>query len=71
MQAATTRGQVVEVLPAALYRVSFADGKDRLCYIAGKMKMNKIRVLIGDQVEVIIDPYGGRVTNRITRRLPL
>ncbi|MDO8623773.1 MAG: translation initiation factor IF-1 [bacterium] len=38
-----------------------------LAYLAGKMRMNRIRVLMGDQVEMVLDPYGGRA--RIVRRL--
>jgi translation initiation factor IF-1 len=38
-----------------------------MAYLAGKMRMNHIRVLIGDKVELEQDPYGGRA--RITRRL--
>jgi len=38
-----------------------------MAYLAGKMRMNKIRVLVGDRVEVKVDPYGGK--GRIVRRL--
>ena len=38
-----------------------------LAYLAGKMRMNRIRVLMGDKVEMVLDPYGGRA--RIVRRL--
>ncbi len=62
------RGIVVECLPAALYRVDFGDGKEKLCYLAGKMKFNHIRVLVGDSVDVVLDPYGGKATNRIIKR---
>jgi translation initiation factor IF-1 len=60
-------GIVVESLPNTLFRVKL-DGKDDviLAYLAGKMRMNRIRVLIGDKVELELDPYGGRA--RITRR---
>jgi len=61
-------GIVVEALPDTLFRVKL-DGKEEviLAYLAGKMRMNRIRVLIGDKVELEQDPYGGRA--RITRRL--
>ena len=61
-------GVVTEALPNTLFKVKF-DGKDEelLAYLAGKMRMHRIRVLIGDKVEVELDPYGGR--GRITRRL--
>jgi translation initiation factor IF-1 len=61
-------GTVVEALPNTLFRVELEETKDViLAYLAGKMRMNRIRVLIGDRVELELDPYGGRA--RITRRL--
>jgi translation initiation factor IF-1 len=64
----TTTGTVVEALPDTLFRVKL-EGTETviLAYLAGKMRMNRIRVLIGDRVELEQDPYGGRA--RITRRL--
>jgi len=61
-------GTVVEALPNTLFRVELENTKEViLAYLAGKMRMNRIRVLIGDRVELELDPYGGRA--RITRRL--
>ncbi len=61
-------GKVVEALPNTLFRVELDSSKEIiLAYLAGKMRMNRIRVLIGDNVELELDPYGGRA--RITRRL--
>ncbi|MBP7846101.1 MAG: translation initiation factor IF-1, partial [Candidatus Pacebacteria bacterium] len=37
-----------------------------IAYLGGKMKFNRIRVLVGDKVEVLIDPYGGK--GRIVKR---
>jgi translation initiation factor IF-1 len=65
----TTRGQVTEILPDLKYRVTLTDGREILAYCAGKMKLHKIKVLVGDTVEVILDPYNGRASNRITRRV--
>lgn len=60
-------GTVVEALPNTLFRVEIENTKEViLAYLAGKMRMNRIRVLIGDKVELELDPYGGRA--RITRR---
>ncbi|OGG61074.1 hypothetical protein A3C87_02025 [Candidatus Kaiserbacteria bacterium RIFCSPHIGHO2_02_FULL_49_34] len=60
-------GTVMEVLPNTLFRVVL-DGATEpiIAYLAGKMRKFRIRVLIGDKVELITDPYGGRA--RITRR---
>lgn len=59
-------GNVVEALPNTLFRVKTEDGNEILAYLGGKMRLNRIRVLIGDRVEMEIDPYGGKA--RITRR---
>jgi translation initiation factor IF-1 len=58
---------VSEALPNILFRVIPENGDEFLAYLSGKMRMNKIRVLVGDRVEVELDPYGGK--GRITRRL--
>jgi len=63
----SAQGTVVEALPNTLFRVELENTKEViLAYLAGKMRMNRIRVLIGDRVELELDPYGGRA--RITRR---
>jgi len=59
-------GTVVEALPSALFRVKLQSGEEILSYLAGKMRIHKIRVLVGDKVEIEVDQYGGR--GRITRR---
>lgn len=69
----TAVGTVEEVLPNSLFRVrlSVEEGASEqplvLAYLAGKMRLHRIRVLMGDQVDMVIDPYGGRA--RIIRRL--
>jgi len=64
----TARGTVEEALPNALFRVVLEeDGTQVLAYLAGKMRMHRIKVLVGDTVLLKLDPYGGRA--RITRRM--
>lgn len=71
----TTRGVITESLPSTLFRVRISDrrageGEDEkeiLAYLSGKMRMHRIKVLIGDTVEVVLDPYGGK--GRIIKRL--
>lgn len=63
----TSLGTVTEALPNTQFRVVLADGKEILTYLAGKMRMHRIKVLIGDRVEVILDPYGGK--GRVVKRL--
>lgn len=43
------------------------EGELVLAYLAGKMRLHRIRVLVGDRVEMVLDPYGGRA--RVVRRL--
>ena len=59
-------GVVVEALPNMMFRVDIGSGKIVLAYLAGKMRMNRIKVLIGDKVRVKLDIYGekGRVIRR-------
>lgn len=60
-------GRVVEALPAALFRVEFEDKSQLICFLKGKIKVFKIKILVGDKVQVELDPYGGK--GRIIRRL--
>ncbi len=61
-------GVVVEALPNTMFRVKFDDREELLlCYLAGKMRLHRIRVLVGDKVLVELEPYGGK--GRIVKRL--
>jgi translation initiation factor IF-1 len=60
-------GIVDEALPNTLFRVKLSDDQNVLAYLAGKMRLHRIKVLVGDRVQVQLDPYGGRA--RITRRV--
>lgn len=61
-------GTVEEALPNALFRVVLDDSKQSiLTYLSGKMRKFRIRVLVGDRVAIVIDPYGGK--GRISKRL--
>lgn len=64
---ATVSGIVSEALPNTMFRVKLQDGEIILTYLAGKMRLHRIKVLVGDSVEVLLDPYGGK--GRIVRRL--
>jgi translation initiation factor IF-1 len=61
-------GVVEEALPNALFRVK-VDGEEELmlAYLAGRMRRFRIRVLVGDTVGMVVDPYGGKA--RITKRM--
>jgi len=60
-------GKIIEALPNATFRVELENGHIILCHIAGKMRMNYIRILPGDRVKVELTPYSldkGRITYR-------
>ena len=61
-------GIVLEALPGAMYRVKLDDGSAILAYTAGKMRLNRIRILPGDKVTVEMTQYD-KTRGRITRRL--
>ena len=63
----TMNGVVTEALPSTLFRVKLDNEEVILAYLSGKMRMHRIKVLIGDKVEVFLDPYGGK--GRIIKRL--
>lgn len=61
-------GKVVEALPNAVFRVQIESGQIILAHIAGKLRVNKIRVLQGDKVIIEVTPYDltrGRVIRRL------
>jgi translation initiation factor IF-1 len=72
------RGVVTESLPSTLFRVKLENSgsgesdngeseKEIIAYLSGKMRLHRIKVLIGDTVEVVLDSYGGK--GRIVKRL--
>lgn len=63
----TIKGTVIEAMPNTLFRVLVGDNREVISYLSGKMRMHKIRVLVGDTVEILEDPYGGKA--RIVKRL--
>ena len=61
-------GTVEEALPNALFRVKLDGEKEPvMTYLAGKMRKFRIRVLVGDRVAVVPEPYGGKA--RIIKRM--
>jgi translation initiation factor IF-1 len=60
-------GTILESLPNAMFRVELDNGHKVLAHISGKMRMNYIRILPGDKVQVELTPYDltrGRITYR-------
>lgn len=62
------QGEVLELMPAATFRVKLENGHEIAAHLSGKMRMNKIRLLPGDKVRMQISPYDlskGRITYRL------
>ena len=59
---------VLEALPNLNFRVRLEDGREIIAYAAGKIRLNRIRILPGDKVSVITTPYDknrGRIVYRL------
>lgn len=63
----TAKGIIDEALPNAMFRVTLENGESTIAYLAGKMRLHRIKVLVGDSVEIVTDPYGGK--GRIVKRM--
>ena len=64
-------GVVVEKMPNAMFRVKLENDHEILAHTAGKMRKFRIRVMVGDKVDIEMTPYDltkGRITSAI--RLP-
>lgn len=61
------RGVIEEALPAARFRVKLENGHTVIGHIAGKLRMNRIRLMPGDEVRIQLTPYDltkGRIVYR-------
>ena len=60
-------GTVIEALPDTTFRVELEDGHVVLAYLAGRMRLRYIKVMLGDKVSIELSPDGAR--GRIVYRL--
>ena len=62
-------GTVTEILRGGMFRVEINESKHEvIAQINGKMRMYKIKVLLGDAVKLEVSPYDltkGRITKRL------
>ena len=61
-------GTIQEALPNAMFLVELANGHKVLAHLAGKVRMNFVRIVPGDKVKVELSPYDltrGRITWRV------
>ena len=62
------KGEVLELMPAASFKVLLENDHEILAHLSGKMRIHKIRLLPGDKVKVQISPYDltkGRIIFRM------
>lgn len=62
------KGEVLELMPAATFKVLLENGHEILAHLSGRMRMHRIRLLPGDKVKIQISPYDltkGRITYRL------
>ena len=60
-------GVVLELLPNAMFKVKLENDHEVLAHTSGKVRKNRIRVLVGDKVDVEMTPYDltkGRIIYR-------
>lgn len=60
-------GTVTDVLPDSRFRVVLENEHEIVAYLAGRMKKNRIRTLVGDRVTIEMTPYDldkGRIIYR-------
>jgi translation initiation factor IF-1 len=64
------KGKVLETLPGTKFKVLLKFGEKEysiFAYISGKMRMNYIKLQVGDEVDVDVSPYDltkGRIIYR-------
>ena len=62
-------GIVIDTLPNSTFKVKVEDMQhEMVCYMGGKLRQHKIKVILGDAVKVEVSPYDlskGRITFRL------
>lgn len=61
------KGEIVEALPNAMFKVKLENEHIIMAHISGKMRMHFIKILPGDKVLVELSPYDltkGRIIYR-------
>lgn len=61
-------GKVVEVLPGYIFKVEISNGHIVEAHVSGKIRLNYIRISLGDKVMIELSPYDltrGRITYRL------
>ena len=60
-------GIVLEALPSTHFRIKLDEGREIIAHLAGRLRIHKIKILLGDRVTVEMSPYDdnrGRIVYR-------
>ena len=61
-------GIVTEALSNSMFKAELENGHEVLCHISGKIRVNNIRIMVGDKVKIAMSPYDltkGRIVLRL------
>lgn len=61
-------GIVTEAMANSMFKVVLDNGHEVLCHISGKIRINNIRIMVGDKVNLSMSPYDltkGRIETRL------
>jgi translation initiation factor IF-1 len=61
-------GTISEVLPGNMFRVTLDNEHVITCYTNGRLRQNKIKIIMGDRVRIEMSAYDlskGRITYRL------
>ena len=60
-------GTITQIYPSATFAVDLENGHNVLAHIAGRLRRHRIKILLGDRVDLEMSPYDlskGRIVYR-------
>lgn len=60
-------GKIIEIIPGGKFKVELDNKHVIIAHVSGKIRMNYIKILLGDRVTVELSPYDltqGRIIYR-------
>jgi len=60
-------GEITNILPNQMFKVTLDNGHCLIAYTSGRLRQNKIRIILGDRVQLEMSVYDlskGRITYR-------
>ncbi|PIR57911.1 MAG: translation initiation factor IF-1 [Parcubacteria group bacterium CG10_big_fil_rev_8_21_14_0_10_38_31] len=62
------RGIAIEALPNATFRIRLENDREIIAYLSGKMRIHRIKVLVGDSVGIEMNSPSTDTKGRIKKR---